>query len=228
MQPYFFPYIGYFQLLMAVDTFIFYDDVNFIKKGWINRNRILLNGEEHLITVPCIKPSQNKLINETYINLEHYSIEKIDKTLYYAYSKAPYYEKISKIVKSVLSGNYLSIAELSAQSVIEVVNYLGLKKELKVSSMLNYDNGDLRGQDRILNIIIREGGSHYINAIGGMALYDKEVFGRKDIDLKFLMPEFKPYQQFSKDFVPGLSIIDLLMFESKEVILNMLKRYTLV
>jgi hypothetical protein len=228
MQPYFFPYIGYFQLAQAVDTFVFYDDVNFIKRGWINRNRILLNGMEHLITIPCVKVSQNKLINEVEVDYDHPDLLKLPKKLLQAYHNAPNRDVVVGMVNDLLRSRAATIAEMAAMSVQSVYNFLGIDKKFKMASLEDYDNKQLEKADRLIDIVTKEGSISYVNAIGGSEIYSKEYFEEKGIKLEFLKPEISPYPQMVNEFIPGLSVLDMLMMESKENIRSHFNNYRLV
>ena len=176
MQPYIFPYIGYFKLIKAVETFIFYDDVNFIKRGWVNRNKILINGEESLITFPCLKASQNKEIREIQINLSDNMYDNILKTVYHSYHKAPFFNEIFTLIKNCIESDSKTISELSILSVTKVCNYLDIKTDFEISS-LNYSH--TKGLDkaqRLIELVKVKKATKYINAIGGQKLYTKEYF----------------------------------------------------
>lgn len=229
MQPYIFPYIGYFQMVQAVDKFVFYDDVNFIKKGWINRNRILNQNSPFLFTVPLSKVSQNKLICDTAINMETYGkwVDNFEQMLRINYSKAPYFDAVNQMVISVLRKKFDTINELAADSVIEVSKYLGIEKSF-VRSSTKYNNRELGRQERLIDICKREDAAHYINAPGGMELYTKEDFKKEGVKLEFIHSLPVNYHQFSNEFVPWLSIIDVLMFNAPNIVLKMTKQYKLV
>lgn len=217
MQPYFFPYIGYFQLINASDTFIFYDDVNFITRGWINRNKIMINGSSSLISVPLNNASQNKLINEVKLSNNEKPIKKLLKSIKFSYSKAPYFSDVYPIIEHTLLSNSETIADLSILSVKEVSEYLGLTTEFKLSSNA-YNNKELKKADRLIDICIKEGDTDYINPIGGAEIYTKEYFSDRGINLYFLDSQLEEYDQNNGEFIPGLSIIDVLMFNSKQEI----------
>lgn len=229
MQPYVFPYIGYFQLVKAVDTFVFYDDVNFINRGWINRNRILLNGEAHRITIPCIKPSQNKLINETEVNVEHPNFDKLLVTLAMAYKKAPHFDEVMPLVERCFRKEPQMISDMAAESITAVSDYLELNVAFKTSSKEDYGNTELQRADRLIDTVKKEGMTDYVNAIGGQDIYTKEYFADRGVKLSFLEPSLPEYRQFGgSPFASGLSIIDALMFLDKQGVVDMLGRYKLV
>lgn len=227
MQPYVFPYIGYFQLIKATDLFVFYDDVNFIKKGWINRNRILVNGQDHLITVPCEAVSQNKLINEIYVGKSAKEYAKILTTIDAAYKKAPYYSDVMPMIELTVNAGHELISELAIASVVNVCNYLGLQKHFKNSSVA-YDNRHLKKADRLIDITKTENFTNYINPIGGAEIYTKEYYTDQGVSLQFLKPGAITYNQFKPEFVPWLSVIDVLMFNSKDEVMQMLDNYELI
>ena len=226
MQPYFFPYIGYWQLINAVDIFVLYDDVNFIKKGWISRNNILLNKSEHLITIPLLNVSQNKHINECMVSDDYKAIDNIIKTINLAYKKAPYYNLVFSYIEEIIKTKG-SISDLVLKSVLWIKEYLGLNTEIILSSSIDKNN-ELKGQDKIIEIVKKLNGNHYINAIGGQELYDKEIFNNNGIKLNFIKMEEIKYKQFNNEFVPNLSIIDVLMFNSPSEVKEMLNNYSLI
>jgi len=222
MQPYIFPYIGHFQLIYATDVYVFYDDVNYINRGWINRNKILLNGKEQLFTIPCIDASQNKLIKDVQV-LNDKSISKVLTTISAAYKKSPYFTDVFPIIEKTLrfEGD-MPISQLAVNSIVSVCAYLDIKRNFKVCSEQGYNNIELRKADRLIDICHKERIDHYINAAGGRAIYSKEYYAERGIKLDFLISERKDYPQFNNTFVPWLSIIDVLMFNSKEEINNVL------
>lgn len=218
MQPYLFPYIGYFQLINAVDVFVFYDDVNFIKRGWINRNQILINGKANMFTVPLVKASQNKLINEIELAIDPNWISGFYTTINLNYRKAPYFDETFHLIQKVFSESYSSIAELAKASIMSVSEYIDINTDFLIASQLDYDRS-LKGQDRILNLCEKLNAKKYINPINGKDLYSQDKFQTKGIELNFIRTSEIHYMQFEPDiFVPNLSIIDVLMFNSREKI----------
>ena len=227
MQPYIFPYIGYFQLINAVDKFVIYDDVNFINKGWINRNRTLNNGKDSLFTIPLKEASQNKLINEIDINWDIAWKSKFLKTLEQCYKKAPFYLEILLIIEQTLSIDDEPVSKVIEHNLRLICNYLDIKTEI-ISSSTIYKNTHLKAQERILDVCLQEKASQYINPIGGLELYDKDFFEIKGIQLNFIKSNPIEYPQFKNEFVPWLSMIDVLMFNSKEKIKEFLDNYELI
>jgi hypothetical protein len=227
MQPYFLPYIGYMQLMSAVDTFVLYDDVAFINRGWINRNRLLINGQEHLFTVPLRDASQNKRINEVHLADDPKWRSKLLKTIEQGYRKAPQFATVMPLAETLINVPTDSIAELVHQSLVSLNAYLGLTTRLVPSSSI-YNNVELKAQERILDICRQENATRYINPIGGMELYDKETFTQAGMTLNFIRSVRAEYPQFKNEFVPWLSILDVLMFNDKDATLALLKTYELV
>ncbi len=229
MQPYIFPYIGYFQMVKAVDKFVFYDDVNFIKQGWINRNRILINSSDFLFTVPLHKANSFCLIKDTLVNEKFYDVwkRKFLKSVNQNYKNAPYFSDVYVLVQNVLEMKCTSISQLAIKSVITTSKYLELTTEFIISSE-RYENKDLERQDRLLDICKIENAMQYINALGGQELYTKESFREMGIKLNFIKTLPIYYKQFNKEFVPWLSIIDVLMFNSIEEVHDMLDKYELI
>ena len=227
MQPYIFPYIGYFQLINAVDKFVIYDDVNFITKGWINRNRILNNGKDSLFSIPLKEASQNKLINQIEINWDPNWKSKFLKTLEQCYKKSPHFQEVSSIIEQTLCVDNESISKVIEHNLRLICNHLDIKTEI-VSSSAIYQNTHLKAQERILDICLQEKASHYINPIGGLELYDSVFFEAQNIQLNFIKSKPVEYSQFKNEFVPWLSMIDVLMFNSNEKIKEFLNNYDLV
>ena len=227
MQPYFFPYIGYFQLINAVDKFVIYDDVNFIVRGWINRNNILLNGKKHKFTLPLKNASQNRIIKDIKIDYSQNWQNKLIKTLIRAYKKAHFYNIIIPIINKILDQKVESLSELACLSIQEVCLYLGIQTNIIPTSSI-YSNCELSGQDRIIDICRRENAEIYINAIGGVSLYSRDKFQQEGIRLSFIQMKPIAYQQNNEVFIPNLSIIDVMMFNSVDDIRLMLDNFELI
>ena len=226
MQPYIFPYIGYYQLIHAADKFVIYDDVNFINRGWINRNNLLVNGKAWLFSVPLKEASQNRLIGDIEIADAEWG-RKFLKTIEQAYKKSPFYSNVLELISSVVLKPTATISELTRNSLTAVSEYIGLSASFVNSSSI-YDNQALKAQERILDICIKEKADHYINPIGGREIYSKELFDNSGIRLNFIKTGNVRYEQFKNEFVPNLSIIDVLMFNDKKDIRQMLDLYELV
>jgi hypothetical protein len=227
MQPYFFPYLGYFQLIEAVDNFVHYDDVNYIKRGWINRNRVLINGAPSYLTVPIDSASQNVAINKTLTDESQQWRTKTLKQMELSYRRAPQFESAIEIFKEVVFSPVGSISELGIRSVEMVVDYLGIKVQFHRSSSFNMLDRGLDRQERLVELSKKIDCDEYINPEGGQDLYDSEYFNQRGINLKFLYSKCPEYVQFKDEFVPALSILDVLMFNSKEQILEQLGSYQL-
>lgn len=225
MQPYFLPYIGYFQLIKAVDKFVFYDDVSYIKNGWINRNRILLNGKAHYITVHQKGASSNKLINEVEIIDNR---NKLGKTICNAYSKAPYFRKAWPFIEKILNFETNKISKLAEYSIIQICEYLKIDPNFESSSEDYSFTTDLKSKNRIVAICKINKASNYINPIGGMGLYDKKNFNEEGIKLFFLKTNPITYKQYDNPFVENLSIVDVMMFNSEDLIHEMLDGFELL
>lgn len=226
MQPYFMPYIGYWQLINAVDVFIILDDVNYIKKGWINRNRILINGQEGYFVLPIVKASQNKKINELEIFNPQVSKEELWKKVELSYKKSKEYLNISDIVKDIILFEEVNIGGYIENSIKEMCRILNIKTEILVSSRIVKDNS-LKAQDRIIEICQKMGGDYYINPIGGKELYNAESFDSRGIKLNFLRTGQIDYNQNETEFHANLSLIDVLFWNDIELIQKYLQQFTL-
>lgn len=212
MQPYFFPYVGYWQLIKEVDTFVIFDDVNFIKRGYINRNNILINGESGLITLELVGASQNKLINEIEVGNNR---NKLVKTIEMAYSKAPFFKNTFSLISDLILHDETSLAKYLGRIISEMSNRLELNTKFIFSSEIN-NKKELKAQDKIIDICSIMGATSYFNLPGGKELYKEDEFNKKNIDLKFIDVRVDKYKQYNNEFVSHLSIIDYLMFNGIE------------
>lgn len=228
MQPYVFPYLGYYQLLHAADRFVLFDDVNFIKKGWINRNRILLHGEPHTFTIPVQDMSQNRTIKDHVISMDADWKTKLLANLEHAYSKAPMFAEVYPALEMMFNEAEGSIADLAGKSIRYVAERARLPVRIHRASELAIPS-ELRGQDRILAICGHHGATRYINPANGAGLYDSARFAQQGIELRFLrMDAGTHYQQMgTTEHVPALSIIDVLMHCTIAELKDLLGRYRL-
>lgn len=227
MQPYFFPYIGYWQLIHTVDRFIIYDDVNYIIRGWVNRNRILINGEPSYITMPLQQASQNKRICDISLQPSPIWRDKLVKSVETAYRKAPCFAEVFPVIERVIRHEADNLSDYLVHQLQMLTAFMGINTEFVVSSRC-YENNDLSGQARILDICKHEGATNYINPQGGQALYERAAFTQCGMDLKFLIPSAIEYKQFGATHVPWLSIIDVMMFNSPNQLRTLLNKYELV
>lgn len=211
MQPYFIPYIGYFQLMAAADVFVFYDDVNFIKKGWLRRNRILMNGVEKMVSIPCKEVSQNKLINEIIVDKNNKDFRKIKDQIKVAYANAPMKQTGYSLIDFLFdNGDNESISKFNGRFLSRAAMMLDLRVEFEWSSEVRKFNATSR-QDRLMKITKHFAGSNYVNMPGGRELYSKSDFQNSDLILEFLVPRLKPYRNFPERQL-GLSILDMFMY----------------
>lgn len=214
MQPYLFPYVGYFQLAAAVDRFVFYDDVNYIKGGWINRNRLFMSGGVRWFTLPLQAASPHRKINQLHVLADPVWKRKLLTSVSDAYGKAPYFEQAYALLVEVFDSGETSLSALARSSVMAVARHVGLRTEFVVSTG-RYGNEELTGADRVLDICLREGVGEYRNLPGGVGLYPASQFSAAGVALRFLQPQLVPYSQFNRPFQPGLSVLDVLMFNDR-------------
>jgi hypothetical protein len=210
MQPYLFPYLGYWQLIRAVDRFVILDDVSYINRGWINRNRILVNGSATYFTIPLAQASQNRRICDIHLQGDGSWRDKLVRTLEVTYRRAPHFSEVFPFCERLLAFAEPRLAEYVTHQLMETAALLGLTTEFVPSSRC-YGNDLLTGQERIVDICHREGATTYCNLPGGRSLYNAESFRCAGVALGFIAPVLAPYPQRSPQFVPGLSIIDVLM-----------------
>ena len=221
MQPYFFPYIGYWQLVSSVDMFVIFDDVNFIRRGYVNRNSILLNGRSFRITLELIGASQNKAINEISVG-DNKSL--LMKTIWHAYAKkAEYFEEAFPILEDLILHDDSNLSTYLTHGILGISRFLELNTTFVFSSDIAKPNG-MNGQEKILNICKALGATTYINLPGGRALYDPEWFYKNGVSIEFIEPLNFSYSQLGSQFVRDLSIIDPLMFLGKERLTSLFAR----
>lgn len=228
MQPYFFPYIGYFQLINSVDEFVIYDNIQFTKKGWINRNRILVNGKADYITLPIQKDSHDLNVKQRFLS-ETWSFErkKILNRIVESYRKAPQFEQVYPLLENCLNAEISNLFDFIHNSLTETLSYLSITTKITTSSSIRIDH-ELKSEIKVLEICKTKKALTYINSIGGTELYKKDSFESNGIKLQF--QESKPinYSQFNNEFIPWLSIIDVLMFNTKEEVRFFLNNYNLI
>ena len=218
------PYIGYFQLMAAVDKYVVYDDVNYIKGGWVARNNLIIGGKKQMFHIELSGASPNKLFNEVYIRDD---FRKLRKTLQMNYSKTPYYNQTMELMENVFSYEDKRLSHFIANSFRLILSYLSIDTELIMSSDLQKDN-TLKGKDKVIDICRRLSADTYFNAIGGQELYSKEEFLEHGIELCFVKPQEVAYPQTVVSFVPWLSMIDVLMNNSAEDVRELLKAFEIV
>ena len=230
MQPYFMPYLGYFSLINLVDQFILFDTPQFIRHGWIERNKLLqLNNETFYIKVPLVKHSQKTNIKEIKINHKTQWKDKIYAQLVHYKKKAPYYEQVILLLNEILDLKTDSIVELDLKALKVICKYLGINTPFYVFSEMNIEIEKVESPDEwALNICKAIKAEEYYNLPGGKSFFEKEKYDKEGLKLKFLKFEPTRYTQFKNDFVPFLSIIDIMMFNSKAEIREMLNQYELV
>jgi len=226
MQPYVFPYLGYFQLINAVDEFVIYDNIQYTKKGWINRNRILVNGKPEYISIPLQKDSSYLDINKRYVS-ESFDKDKLIRKIRSVYGKAPFFEQVFVIIEESILYKRNNLFDFIYHSLKITLDYLGIETTIVKSSHVEI-NHNLKAEEKVKAICVYMNKSTYINPIGGKDLYQKQDFKKEEIALYFLKPSLPEYKQFNHPFVSGLSIIDVMMFNSPEEIRSMLNQYALI
>lgn len=249
MQPYFFPYLGFYQGVHAVDKYILYDNLAYIKEGWMNKNRFLVvNGEPTYFIAEVKKKSSFRKISDIELVDNNWWRKKIMKSIFYNYKKSPFFDEIYPIVERVVNAKVGFLTELNSRSIIEVCNYLEIKAEITTDTSKYLQLEDKLANDeleissrfpsirlnnpekkviRVIEICRAEGAEIFINAIGGRKLYDKEEFERHNIKLFFVQTNQYSYQQSTEKFYSHLSIIDVLMNCGKDGTKKLLNEYTL-
>lgn len=226
MQPYFLPYIGYFQLMKMVDEFVLYDNIQFTKKGWIHRNRMLQNGKDEYFTLPLKKDSDYLDVVERLL-AEDFKKEKIKilRKIEANYKKAPYFETFYPVIEKIFDFDNQNLFYFIFNSIKVMNNYLGITTPIVISSELPENIKNLKSQDKVIAICKACNSNSYINPSGGVELYNVATFQEFEIKLQFFKSKPIQYKQFDNDFVPFLSILDVCMFNDKQHISNYLNEY---
>jgi len=228
MQPYFLPYTGYWQLLNMVDKFVVYDNIQYTKKGWINRNNILLNNEIFLFSLPLKKNKDFLNVNERYLSDDSLTNSvKVLRQIENSYKKAPFFHKAFPLVESIFKNENANLFDYIYESIVSVCHYLDIETEIVISSSIDIDHS-LKSQEKVISISKKLGVDTYVNPYGGVGLYERAAFKQEGIDLNFIIPDLKEYQQYNENFISNLSIIDVIMFNSVDDIKNQLKKYKLL
>jgi hypothetical protein len=216
MQPYFLPYIGYFQLIAAVDLFVVYDNIKYTKKGWINRNRMLQNGKDAVFSLPLKNDSDFLNVCERELAAT-FDRDKLLSQLRGAYGRAPFFAQTFPLIEQVVGYEDANLFRFLHHSIVRTCDHLGIETEIRVSSTLAIDHG-LKSQEKVLAICKAAHADAYINAIGGAELYSREAFAQQRIELKFIRPKPFEYPQLGDSFVPWLSIVDVMMFNPLDTV----------
>jgi hypothetical protein len=216
MQPYFLPYVGYFQLIAAVDAFVVYDNIKYTKKGWINRNRLLLNGADAVFSLPLQKDSDALDVRERRLASD-FNRQKLVNQFAGAYHGAPHFAVGMELVRRVVLNPETNLFGYLHASILAVCELLGIRTRIVVSSEVPADHG-AKGEERVLSICRALGATRYINTIGGVELYSKSRFAGEGMELAFIRSRPFEYRQAGAPFVPWLSIVDVIMFNPVEEI----------
>lgn len=229
MQPYFVPYIGYFQMIHAVDVFVVYDNIEYTKKGWINRNRILKNGEPDVISLPLAKGSDYEHVVQRQLadSFHTKDKQKLHGRILELYRKAPFYNETAALLQGVFASTETNLFAFIHHSLVALCEHIGISTTIRISSTLDIDH-QLRGEDKVIAICQAVKATQYINAIGGIELYSFDRFEREGFQLQFIQSTAKEYLQNCQAFVPWLSIIDVLMFCGKEQTMHQMNDYQLL
>tara|TARA_B110000503_G_C7027862_1_gene362658 strand:- start:232 stop:930 length:699 start_codon:yes stop_codon:yes gene_type:complete len=221
MQPYFLPYIGYFQLISAVDKFIVYDNIKYTKKGWVNRNRMLQNGKDVMFSLPLKSDSNYLDICKRELSAE-FNSDKLLSQFKGAYRRAPYYAQTLPLIEEIVRLDDVNLFGYLHHSIVKTCAHLGITTDITNSSSIDIDN-TLKSQDKVLALCKAVGAKSYINTIGGVELYSRDKFHTQGIELQFIETQPFEYAQFGMPFMPWLSIVDVLMFNPLEIVYERIK-----
>lgn len=227
MQPYFLPYLGYFQLISAAEHFVMYDTIQYTKKGWINRNQMLRGGAPAMFSIPLKKDSDYLEIVKREIS-EVFDSVKLCNQISGAYRKAPEFDRTMPLIESIVMFESENLFDYIRNSIVACCDHLNIGTTLSIASDVEAGQSELSGVNRVIDICKRVNATDYINPPGGRDLYSKSEFNDQGLELQFLQPRLSSYPQFQNPFVPALSILDVMMFNSRDHITNnMLGEYSL-
>lgn len=218
MQPYFLPYIGYFQLIGSVDLFILYDNIKYTKKGWINRNRMLKNGNDVMFSLPLQGASDFLDVRDRKLAVD-FNRDKLLSQISGAYRRAPYFTKTFPLIEKIVRYEENNLFNFIHNSIVKICEHLGIVTEIRVSSEISITHS-LKNQDKVLALCESVGADTYINPIGGIECYSRDEFLARCIELKFIKSKPFKYTQFDEDFISWLSIIDVMMFNSHATVIE--------
>jgi WbqC-like protein family len=220
MQPYFFPYVGYFQLIGAVDLFVVYDNIKYTKKGWINRNRLLQSGKDVMFSLPLKSGSDSLDVRDREI-APGFDRDSLLRQFAGAYRKAPHFAQTYELIERCVRYETANLFEFLHHSLVQTCRHLSIGTRVVASSDIAMDH-ELKSQDRVLATCLAVGATSYVNSIGGWDLYAGEAFRARGVELRFLQSKPFEYPQFDNTFVPWLSIVDVMMFNSREAVAHCL------
>ncbi len=230
MQPYFFPYLGYFSLIKIADEFILFDTPQYIRHGWIERNRILkLDGDPLYIKVPLQKHRRETAIKDIVINNEVNWKNKIKAQLDSYKKSAPYFNLVIELLDTIFEKEYTSIVDLNFNILEIICDFLEIKTPIKIWSKMDVEIDEVHAPDEwALNICKSLKADSYFNPVGGIDFFDRRKYINSGIEINFLQYKPEYYDQLGQEFVANLSILDVLMFNTKEEIQKMLQDYELI
>lgn len=228
MQPYFLPYIGYWQLIHSVDEFVVYDNIEYVKKSWINRNRMLQDGHDFLFTLPLKKDSDYLNVDKRYLSNDSDKVNaKTLRQIESAYKKAPEFSKVFPIIKECFECPEKNLFNYIRNSIQTICELLDIKTKITISSTISIDHS-LKAEQKVLAICKQLNTTNYINTSGGKGLYDKDRFASEGIKLQFMQSKYIEYPQLNNEFVPWLSIIDVLMFNNLKTVQRFLGEFEIL
>lgn len=226
MQPYFLPYIGYWQLLSAVDRFVVYDNIKYTKRGWINRNRFLRHGKDAIFTVPLKRASESLDVVDRSV-ADDFDRGGLLNQLAASYRKAPMFGSVFPVIENIVRATPTNLFDYIHYSILVTADVLGIRTPIVISSTLAIDHS-LRAESKVIALCKATGADRYVNAIGGLDLYSRAAFSEQGIELDFIKTRPIRYRQYDHEFVPDLSIVDVMMFNSRDTLRAMLGECDLV
>lgn len=214
--------------MSAVDGFVIYDNIQYTKKGWIKKNRFLSNGKAETFSLPLKKDSSLLNINDRYLSGDfEKEAARLLRQILGAYKKAPNFEATFTLFEKCLTYENKNLFDFIYNSIIVIKQYLKIKAKIIISSSLDIDHS-LSSANKVKAICHNLEAKKYINPIGGLELYSKEDFIRQNIILNFHQAKPFKYNQFGNEFIPWLSILDVLMFNDNEKIKTYLNCFEII
>jgi hypothetical protein len=214
LQPTYLPWIGYFEMIDSTDIYIVFDHVQFEKKSWQQRNKIKTSNGVIWLSVPIKREKRETRICDIKISYDHGNpLEKHWRTITLVYKKAPYFNEYRSIFEKIYSKEYNHLSDLNVAIIKKICNVLGIKTKIVLSSMLNLNDKNMGKTEKVVNLCKKVDITHLYDAKGAKEFIDDSIFHKEGISITFQHFEHPVYKQLWGNFIPYLSVIDLLFNE---------------
>ena len=218
LQPFYIPWRGYFHQIQKADIFIFFDDVQYEKRGWCSRNRIKTANGTQWLSIPVLNKGsiiQNTPINEIEIDKsQNLWREKHRKTLRQSYGKAPFFAKYEQLLSDFYERDDQLLADLTIDLTVALARELGIEKTKFRRASEFAASGVKTG--RLLFLLEKIGATHYITGAAAKSYIEEEKFKEAKIELEYMSYDYPEYEQFYPPFDGRVSILDTLFMKGGE------------